>query len=71
MTRNGGQLKTKFLFLIQHNNAEGMYFRDILQCNFGKQLLNNRLADEEEKNVVFGDLREACINILLKDKSEE
>lgn len=67
------QLKIKFTFVVsfQHNNAEGMYFRDILQCNFGKQLLNNRLADEEEKNVVFGDLREACINVLLKEKSEE
>lgn len=67
------QLKIKFSFVasFQHNNAEGMYFRDILQCNFGKQLLNNRLADEEEKNVVFGDLREACINILLKEIKEE
>lgn len=67
------QLKMKFTFMasFQHNNAEGMFFRDILQCKFGNDMPSNFLGEKEKESTTFGILREACINILTKENKEK
>ena len=61
-------LKKKFSYVVsfQHNNVEGMFFWDILHCNFGKNpTISNLLGEKEMDSTTFGSLREACINVLL------
>lgn len=67
------KLKNKFshVYSFQHNNAEGMIFKDILNCNFGEQALSNLLGEKEVELTTYESLRDACINVILKDKSEE
>lgn len=67
------QLKNKFTFMasFQHNNAEGMFFKDILRCKFGNDMPSNLLGEKEKESTTFGILREACINILTKENKEK
>lgn len=67
------QLKIKFSFVasFQHNNAEGMFFKDILRCKFGNDMPSNLLGEKEKESTTFGILREACINILTKENKEK
>lgn len=64
------QLKIKFSFVasFQHNNAEGMFFSDILHCNFGKEMLGNLLGKKEDVSNTLEILRDACINVLTNQK---
>lgn len=66
------QLNNKFSFVasFQHNNVEGMIFHDILQCNFGRNMLGNLLGKKEEQQNKFDDLRDACINVIMENSEK-
>ena len=67
------QLKIKFTFVasFQHNNAEGMFFGDILHCDFGKEMLGNLLGEKEKNSSTFRDMEKECINVLINDKRKK